>query len=58
MATIRKKGKRWQVAILKKDGFSPFYKSGFYTKQEVSFPELWDCATIICRIGLCESSRG
>ena len=34
MATIRKKGKKWQVAILKKDGFPPVYKSGFYTKQE------------------------
>lgn len=34
MATIRKKGKKWQVAILKKDGFPPTYKSGFYTKQE------------------------
>lgn len=34
MATIRKKGKKWQVAILKKDGFPPVYKSGFTTKQE------------------------
>ncbi|MEI8364960.1 MAG: site-specific integrase [Parachlamydiaceae bacterium] len=34
MATIRKKGKKWQVAILKKDGFPPVYKSGFHTKQE------------------------
>lgn len=34
MATIRKKGKKWQIAILKKDGFLPVYKSGFYTKQE------------------------
>ncbi len=34
MATIRKKGKRWQLAILKKDGFPPVYKSGFPTKQE------------------------
>src|ERR1700722_15444860 len=34
MATIRKKGKKWQLAILKKDGFPPLYKSGFNTKQE------------------------
>ena len=34
MATIRKKGKKWQLAILKKDGFPPVYKSGFTTKQE------------------------
>ena len=34
MATIREKGKKWQLAILKKDGFPPVYKSGFTTKQE------------------------
>lgn len=29
MATILKKGKKWQAAICKKDGFTPVYKSGF-----------------------------
>jgi integrase len=29
-----KKERKWQVAILKKDGFPPVYKSGFHTKQE------------------------